>query len=352
MTTYGLLGGAIVFVCVWGVLFPLRSLLTRWEMIDQPNARSSHLTPTPRGGGLAIVSGVLLGILLWARFTDTRSLKLAGAFSLLGGGIAALGWIDDRRPLPARTRLLIQLVAAVGAIAMFGYVESIWLPFAGTLSLGRTGIALSLFWIVGLTNAYNFMDGIDGLAAGQAVVTGLSWLLVGWGLTSALSGAAGLLLAAASLGFLMHNWPPARLFMGDIASGFLGYSFALLTLPGMAGDAYSDRLLIGSAMFVGVFVGDTALTFVRRLRSGERVFDAHRSHLYQRLTPFKSTHRPVTIMFLALAVLSAGCGFGFLRGTDVVAAASLIVALVSFGALVFAVNRTTRRRAEGSGASA
>ncbi len=343
MTTQLLLLGVFVVVVVWGAIFPLRQQLERWEMVDRPNARSSHITPTPRGGGLAIVAAVLCGLVLWTWKSDQFPFGVVGAFTIFGGGVAALGWIDDRRPLSARIRLIFQLAAAIAAIGVFGYVESIWLPFVGAVHIGRLGIGLTLLWIVGLTNAYNFMDGIDGLAAGQAVIAGVCWLLVAWGHPRAPSGAVGLLVAAASLGFLIHNWPPARLFMGDVASGFLGFTFAVLTLPGMAGDAYSDRLLIGGALFVGLFVGDSSITFARRLRNGERVFDAHRSHLYQRLTPSKAMHRPVTMLYLVLAVLSAGCGFAFLRGTDTVAAISLIVALAALCALVLAVHRITRR---------
>ncbi len=344
MTTQLLLLGALVVAVVWAAIFPLRQQLERWDMIDRPNARSSHSTPTPRGGGLAIVTAVLSGVVLWTWKSAQLPLGVVGAFAILGGGIATLGWIDDRRPLSARIRLLVQLAAAIAAIGAFGSIESIWLPFAGPMHIGRFGIGLTLLWIVGLTNAYNFMDGIDGLAAGQAVIAGLCWLLVSWGHQRAPSGAIGLLVAAASLGFLIHNWPPARLFMGDVASGFLGFTFAVLMLPRMAGDAYSDRLLIGGALFVGVFVGDASLTFARRLRNGERVFDAHRSHLYQQLTPTKAMHRPVTMLYLALAVLSAGCGFAFLHGTDTVAALSLMVALSVLCTLALVVHRTTRRR--------
>ena len=351
MTTQLLLLGALVVVIVWAAIFPLRKQLERWEMVDRPNARSSHITPTPRGGGLAIVAAVLCGLVLWTWQSAQLPLDVVGAFTAFGGGIATLGWIDDRRPLSARIRLLFQVAAAIAAIGVFGYVESVWLPFVGAVHIGRLGIGLTLLWIVGLTNAYNFMDGIDGLAAGQAVIAGLCWLFVAWGHQRAPAGAIGLLVAAASFGFLIHNWPPARLFMGDVASGFLGFSFAVLVLPGLAGDAYSDRLLIGGALFVGLFVGDASLTFVRRLRNGERVFDAHRSHLYQRLTPSKAMHRPVTKLYLALAMLSAGCGFAFLRGTDTMAAISLMVALSALVALVLAVHRTTRRRAAESGES-
>jgi len=346
-----LLLGAAVAAVVWAALFPLRRQLVRWEMIDRPNVRSSHVEPTPRGGGLAIVCAVLFGVLLWRALSMVLPSRSVGAFVLLGGAIAAIGWIDDRRPLSARIRLLVQLLVAIGAIKAFGYIASIWLPFVGSLHFGWFGIPLTLLWIVGLTNAYNFMDGIDGLAAGQAVIAGLGWVLVTGGDSRTLSGVLGLLVTAASFGFLLHNWPPARIFMGDVASGFLGFTFAILALPGMAGDAYSDRMLIVGALFVGLFVGDATLTFARRLRNGERVFDAHRSHLYQRLTPLKSMHRPVTILYLALAVMSAGCGFAYLRGTDFVAAISIVVAVLALCALAVSVHRTTRARVAESGAS-
>jgi UDP-N-acetylmuramyl pentapeptide phosphotransferase/UDP-N-acetylglucosamine-1-phosphate transferase len=139
-------------------------------------------------------------------------------------------------------------------------------PFLGDLRLYSLGIPIALFWIMGLTNAYNFMDGIDGIAAGQAIVAGLGWAVIGWVNGQPLVGVLGVLIAATSLGFLGHNWPPARIFMGDVGSAFLGYTFAILPLMFAPGSAGTDSTvaLIWAILLVWPFLFDTSYTLMRR----------------------------------------------------------------------------------------
>jgi UDP-N-acetylmuramyl pentapeptide phosphotransferase/UDP-N-acetylglucosamine-1-phosphate transferase len=176
------------------------------------------------------------------------------------------------------------------------------LPLLGPLALGWFGLIMTFVWIVGLTNAYNFMDGIDGIAGGQAVVAGLGWTLLGWLDHQPLVAALGLLLAASSLGFLGHNWPPARIFMGDVGSAFLGFTLAVL--PVVAAQ-HNPRLAWAGVLLVWPFVFDAAFTFLRRLRKRENVFAAHRSHLYQRLVIAGYSHRFVTLLYIGLALAGA-----------------------------------------------
>jgi UDP-N-acetylmuramyl pentapeptide phosphotransferase/UDP-N-acetylglucosamine-1-phosphate transferase len=151
---------------------------------------------------------------------------------------------------------------------------------------------------VGLTNAYNFMDGIDGIAAGQGIVAAIGWGIIGLITGNPFLTALGFLLAASCLGFLCHNWPPARIFMGDVGSAFLGYTFAVLAVIASQSD---PRLAFIGILFVWPFVFDAVFTFFRRLRKHENVFEAHRSHLYQRLVIAGYSHGVVSTLYIGLA---------------------------------------------------
>lgn len=324
------LGIALLTLCLtWLVLFPLRRLLADRRVLDVPNVRSSHTIPIPRGGGLPIVVFTLLGgWILYARL-DPPGFKLNFlGFSIGAVLIAIVSWLDDIHSLPSGLRLTVHSLGAVLAICDVGYLRTVSIPFYGPLSIGWLGALLTFIWIVGLTNAYNFMDGIDGIAGAQAVAAGFGWAGLGWLAGQPLVGALGLLLAASSLGFLGHNWHPARIFMGDVSSAFLGYTFAVLPIAyqsdSAAGSSQSRGILAG-VLFIWPFVFDTAFTLLRRLRHGENVFTAHRSHLYQRLIVVGYGHRWVTLFYVMLSLV--GVALGLVWGLDL-AGNSLVVTLV------------------------
>jgi UDP-N-acetylmuramyl pentapeptide phosphotransferase/UDP-N-acetylglucosamine-1-phosphate transferase len=280
--------------------------LRRWaesrQVLDIPNERSSHTHPTPRGGGLVIVILATAGLILaWLRYP---TLSPAALVAYLVGAwlIAGVSWLDDLRSLPNRVRFAAHSLGAILAILAFGAWRVVSIPLIGSLDLGVLGLFITFIWIAGLTNAYNFMDGIDGIAGGQAVVAGLGWAFLGWSDQQPLVAALGLLLAATNLGFLGHNWPPARIFMGDVGSAFLGYTFAVL--PVIAAQ-HNPRLAVAGVLLVWPFVFDAAFTFLRRLRNRENVFAAHRSHLYQRLVIAGYSHRTVTLLYIGLAAAGA-----------------------------------------------
>jgi len=280
----------------------LRRWAERRQILDIPNQRSSHTRPTPRGGGLAIVIVSLLGWIVAWGFTPTWHLTRLLAYLSGAIFIAAVSWLDDLHSLPNRIRFAAHSLGAIVVIVGFGYWQNVDLPFLGQLSLGWWGLPITFLWIVGLTNAYNFMDGIDGIAGGQAVVAGLGWAVLGWMSSQPLVSALGILLAASNLGFLGHNWPPAHIFMGDVGSAFLGFSFACLAVIAAKDD---PRLALVGVVLVWPFVFDASFTFVRRLRNRENVFAAHRSHLYQRLVIAGYNHRAVTLLYSVLAALGA-----------------------------------------------
>lgn len=280
----------------------IRRLALARGILDTPNERSSHTQATPRGGGVAIVVACTLSLLLlrWRGTVDTPLL-----LALLGGGIpqAWIGFRDDRRSVSVRLRLLVQLLAAGWAVYILGGLAP--LQVGGLLvDLGIAGDLLAVIAIVWAVNLFNFMDGIDGIAASQAIFmagAGAALAIVA-GMSSSIP-AAGLVLAAASLGFLVWNWPPARIFMGDVGSGYLGFALAIIGLASMRERA---AMLPAWLILGGVFFVDSTVTLLRRLARRERVHEAHRSHAYQWQARRWSSHLRVTIACALLNLLWLG----------------------------------------------
>jgi UDP-N-acetylmuramyl pentapeptide phosphotransferase/UDP-N-acetylglucosamine-1-phosphate transferase len=291
----GLVALALSYVGVAGV----RYWAEHRQVLDIPNERSSHTRPVPRGGGLAIAIVTLAGWLLLTSLNAVASWPALLAYTSGAALIALVSWLDDLYSLPKWVRFATHSLGAILALWHFGPWYMVDLPLLGRLSLGWLGLPITFLWIVGLTNAYNFMDGIDGIAGGQAVVAGCSWAIVGWLGGQPLLGGLGLLLATSSLGFLGHNWPPARVFMGDVGSAFLGYTFSVLPL---IAAQHNPRLTLAGVLLLWPFVFDTFFTFLCRLHRGEDVFSAHRSHLYQRLVIAGASHHSVTVGYICLAL--------------------------------------------------
>jgi UDP-N-acetylmuramyl pentapeptide phosphotransferase/UDP-N-acetylglucosamine-1-phosphate transferase len=312
----------------FAIIFGLRCWASH-HLLDIPNERSSHKMPTPRGGGLGIVLMTLLPFGVWLLASREFSPEVALLFIVTSGLIAAVGWIDDHRSLSARGRLALHFLAAGLLVAVSGAITRLDIPLLGAATLGTgIGFLISLFWIAGFTNAYNFMDGIDGLAGVQAVIAGLAWclllLLEGQGTLALLAGT----VAAASLGFLLMNAPPALIFMGDVGSTFLG--FTLAAVPVLAyHQTENPRLFITGVLLVAPFVFDSALTLLRRILKQENIFTSHRSHLYQRLVRRNYSHWQVTGLYTVLCGISALCGLLYYAGSDQmgVLATAIVVAL-------------------------
>ncbi len=312
---------SLSIISYFGVYF-LRQWLEQRRILDNPNQRSSHSVPTPRGGGWLIVILTLLTVLAFAIATKKWNQSLA--FVGVGTLVAFIGWRDDVSSLSAGFRFLMQGVAAALIIIFIGYFHSVTIPLFGDIQFGFLGIPITLLWIIGLTNAYNFMDGIDGIAGGIALAGGLGWMVI-----SSISGAfqnsaafwIGLSIAASSLGFLGHNWPPAKIFMGDVSSTFLGFSFAVLPLMSSAGG---DALLLGT-LIMWTFIMDAGITFLVRLYRREKVFSAHRSHLYQRLVIDGHKVATVSSLYIFLTLFASFLAFGWIRGFE------FVPALIIFG---------------------
>ena len=328
---YKAIASLAVVVISWILIYAIRLWAERHRIIDIPNQRSSHSRPTPRGGGLGIVIVCIAGWLFYA-YLGTGVWRTLLPFSIGALLIAGISWLDDLRSLPNWLRFSVHSVVAALALINFGYWDTLSLPLFGELNLGRLGIPITFVWIVGLINAYNFMDGIDGIAGGQAVVAGIGWALLGWITHQPLVTVIGLLLAASSLGFLVHNWSPARIFMGDVGSAFLGYTFAVLPIIEFRAD---PRAVVVGILLLWPFLFDSIFTFLRRLIHKENVFAAHRSHLYQRLTIAGYSHAFVSLLYIGLALI--GLALALARSRGILGSQSAII--IALPLLCFALWR-------------
>lgn len=303
------MGGLLVFGAAFFLAFAGVSAFRKWSLktglLDSPNERSSHSIPTPRGGGVIIVVLCLTTYLSVSYlYADTFSWGyLVGALL-----VAVVSWLDDVYSLWFLWRLTAHSAAA--AVLIFS---------TGTETLGIGYSIISFFWIVWMINAYNFMDGIDGIAGLQAVTAGVSWL--------ALAGIFGMpavyyvggVIAASSLGFLIHNWQPAKIFMGDVGSAFLGFTFAAMPLLAAKQTPKSLHVFAFCGLvFLWFFVFDSIVTFIYRLALGRNIFKAHREHIYQRLVQSGMSHGKVAAIYGILTfIVCISTILGFRLSNDI-----------------------------------
>lgn len=225
--------------------------------------------------------------------------------------IAFLGWRDDVSSLSPKIRFIVQGLVAALSIYVLGYFKSVTIPLFGELQLGFVGIIITFFWILGLINAYNFMDGIDGMAGGVALAGACAWMFISSNMQNNFVFWISFAIAASSLGFLFHNWSPAKIFMGDVASTFLGYTFAVLPL--LSADEGGDALMLGT-LIMWTFIMDAGITFIRRAIKRENIFSAHRTHLYQRLVASGYKHASISLLYIFLTLLAGLLSYAWSRG--------------------------------------
>lgn len=267
------------------------------DLLDHPNNRSSHVVPTPRGGGVAFVL-VFLVLLVVVGTWDASLRKLA--ISLGGGGliVALVGFFDDRSHVSARVRLSVHLSAGAWVLLWMGPIPPV--PMFGVMvNLGFGATLLCFFFVGWMINLFNFMDGIDGIASVEAITVALggAWL---WWLAGEGGGwMLGCVFAACVAGFLVWNWPPARIFMGDAGSGFLGFNVAALAIWS---SQAASHLFWAWFVLIGCFWVDATTTIVRRVARGSRWDQAHRTHAYQHAARAAGRHLPVTLAVATINV--------------------------------------------------
>jgi len=275
-------------------------------VLDQPNDRSSHSNATPRIGGAAILAGWLAGVFVIAIFAeDADAAGKLGRLAICALLAFALGLADDRLTFSPVWKFAGQVVIAALFTTLFTPLQSAPLPFLGEVTMSPLwGIPITVVWIVGFMNAFNFMDGANGLAAGAAAV-GLAWFAVMAGFAGAPALAvAALLLAIACAAFLPDNLVRGRLFMGDNGSMMLGFLIAAFAVLGAGWTGGRLSLLAAPVIFLP-FLFDVALTLVSRALRKQNILEAHREHLYQLLLRLGASHASVAVIYMALISLCA-----------------------------------------------
>ncbi len=324
---------AVVALVSWAATWAVLCGLVRFSVYDRPNPRSSHAHAKPRGGGLALVPVALLA---WIAAAAWLGAAPSGFWLVLGGaaGLAVISWFDDMKGLPIGLRLGAQALAVgIGLAAMAGGGA----VFQGLLPLPIDRLISALLWLW-FVNLFNFMDGIDGLSGVETISLGLGLVLVGW-----LGGAAGAaialpaLLAAATLGFLVWNWAPAKLFLGDVGSVPLGYLLGWLLLSAAMRGEWA-----AAAILPLYYLADATITLVKRAARGARVWRAHREHFYQRAVQGGASHGRV-----ASQVLACNAALVALAG---VAASGYAWPALGAGALAVALLLATLERSAGTAA--
>ena len=258
------------------------ALMIRFPILDHPDARKAHLHPTPKGGGMGVVVAFMIGMLVLFGIADIARLvpvQFLGVI-LAALAMAAVALADDARDFRFVVKLAAQSGAAVVAVASGLVLERLAVPVLGEVQLGWFGVGLTLFWILGCTNAVNFMDGSDALVASVMLVAALALALISASEGAWFVYAASLFLAAGFVGFLPFNLPPARIFMGDVGSQFAGFVMAVLAVAAARFDATQISFLIVPLLLLGLLF-DAGFTLLRRALAGERVSTPHRTHLYQ-----------------------------------------------------------------------
>lgn len=275
----------------------MRVYALKKNIIDNPNERSSHSIPTPRGGGVAVVVSYILGVILLI-YLDYLSQQIGLTLIVSGFIIALLGFFDDHGHINSIFRLAIHFMVAIGVVVSLGGFSEV--KIFNNFLLGFSANIIAVLFLVWLLNLYNFMDGINGIASVEAITTLMSMAVIYFIFNIQLNIEILWLLSACAFGFLLWNFPKAKIFMGDACSGFLGLTLGILALI-----ALKENLALFCAWIIclGVFIVDATFTLVRRVSSGYKMYDAHRSHSYQILSRKWNSHTPVTLLVAGINIL-------------------------------------------------
>lgn len=279
-------------------------MVRRVRIMDVPNERSSHSKPIPKSGGVVLVSTFLIGVIAIFLFGDATLIGTRYFFGFVCASmlVAAISFYDDINAKPFLFKLIGQGIAITVVLSCGIVIREITVPVAGNVQLGWVGVVVTVVWMLGLTNAYNFMDGLNGMAAGPAAIVACFLCVISFQAGSTFVYIICYTLVAGALGFLVFNFPKASLFMGDVGSAFLGFVFANLAVIAALYD-HSHTSLFVVPLLLFNFIFDTSFTFVRRALNRENVFAAHRTHLYQLFNRMGYTHVTVSGFHFAVCFL-------------------------------------------------
>ena len=340
-----------VFLITMAVLSPVFSYFVtfgniRWSLflgiVDVPNQRSSHTEPTPRGGGMAIVFTFVLFTFIVRRDLGISSGQFWGLIvnSVL---IAGLGFLDDLYTLRHLPRIIGWVVITLNFLAYGIEINSITIPLVGLINFGLFSPLVTFIWLIGVTNFFNFMDGIDGLASSEAL--SVSGFLAAIAL---LSGnmfvfTASILIFGAVLGFLPHNFPRAKLFMGDGGSNFLGFVFAALAVIGNQSEAGHIPFII-PVILLNMFLLDAGITLIKRIPKGKDWLKPHREHVYQRLVKLDYSHVQVTILYSILNIILGVLAYLVYQSNELIALVITVGSFIPYFLLALITKRIEQKR--------
>ena len=294
----------------FAIVLAIISYLITWVMchkvriMDQINKRSSHDKIVPRAGGIAIVITFFIGMMAIYFFGDDTLIKqeYMQGFIFSSLLIAAVSFYDDMKSKSVAFKLILQLLATLVVLWSGIVLDKISLPFIGNIDLELSGYLLSLLWIIGLANAYNFMDGLDGLVGGVTVIAGIYFMGITYYQGSHFVYISSYTLVAGAAGFLILNMPPAKIFMGDVGSVFIGFTFATLAIIASRYDSAHTSFLVVPLLLFNI-IYDAIFTMSRRLLNGENITQAHKKHLYQLMNQIGYTHLEVSLTHYCMAFL-------------------------------------------------
>ena len=340
-----------VILIIIAVLSPLLSyFLTYWNIqwslflgiIDEPNQRSSHEEPTPRGGGMAIVFTFVLFMFVVRRHLGIGPNYFWGLI-INASLIAGLGFLDDLYTLRQLPRMVGWVVIALNSISYGIEINSISIPVLGLIEFGVLSPLITFLWLIGMTNFYNFMDGIDGIAGCEALI--VSGFLAGIAFMSGNTFifAASVIVFGAVLGFLPHNFPKAKLFMGDGGSNFLGFIFASMAVIGSQNQSGYIPFLI-PVIILSMFLLDAMITLIKRIPKGKEWLEPHRDHLYQRLVKLGYSHVQVTMLYSLLSLILGVLAIIAYRAEDPVFLGLAVGSIIPYFILLFVTNRLEKKR--------
>ena len=299
----------------------------RTGALDKPDARKVHARPIPRIGGIGIYAAFMVSILVQLLFVDLSSEFMMSLIGLMVGGtiIVAIGIIDDYRDLPAKVKLLGQIIAAAVLVVAFDVrIDFITDPLGDFIYLEWFAIPATIFWIVGLTNTVNLIDGLDGLAAGVSSIAAITIFLVAMEEGIPFVAMVTAALAGAAVGFLYYNFNPARIFMGDTGSMFLGFMLAGISVVGAVKSAATIALIV-PILALGLPILDTTFAIVRRARNHRPIFKPDKGHLHHRLLAHGFTQKQAVLLMYVVSALFGLCALAL---TAVSPQAAVLIILI------------------------
>lgn len=317
-------------------LYFLIPYLIKKSFLDIPNARSSHKKVTPRGGGLGIAFGLAVGIAI----AYVLHLPLPHFSFFIGlGFMAGISFLDDKKNLPAGLRLVVHLSVMALVIHQTGGLKQLPFPIPFNFELGWLGYILTGIWIIAVINFFNFLDGIDGYAGTQALLASIALTICQW--NSSISTVT-ICIAFTSFGFLLFNWHPAKIFMGDVGSVSLGFAFA--TLPFYNQDSAPEPIVFSTAIFLWFFLADGAFTLIRRILNKEKIWEPHRTHIYQRLTQTGWSHKKVVILLMGLGTLLSALHLYLFMNDYPLNWISIVIGIAVFGAVLAVLHIRNKKK--------